>query len=78
MKVGAFEAKTHLSQLLERVRRGERITITKRGVVEAMLVPPEQEQHRRALEIGDALRALRERTKPGPETIQQLRDEGRR
>lgn len=29
--VGSFEAKTHLPQLLERVFRGERITITKHG-----------------------------------------------
>jgi hypothetical protein len=30
--VGAYEAKTHLTQLLERVAKGERITITKHGV----------------------------------------------
>jgi prevent-host-death family protein len=30
--VGAYEAKTHLAQLLERVGQGERITITKHGV----------------------------------------------
>lgn len=29
--VGAFEAKTHLSELLDRVRQGEKITITTRG-----------------------------------------------
>ncbi len=37
--VGAFEAKTHLSQLLERVERGEEITITRRGKAVARLVP---------------------------------------
>ena len=31
-QVGAYEAKTHLPRLLERVRRGERIVITKHGV----------------------------------------------
>jgi len=30
--VGAYEAKTHLPKLLERVLKGERITITKHGV----------------------------------------------
>ena len=40
VQVGAYEAKTHLPQLLERVRNGERITITKHGVPVAMLVPP--------------------------------------
>ena len=31
--VGAFEAKTHFAQLLQRVERGEEITITRRGKV---------------------------------------------
>lgn len=33
------EAKTHLSRLLERVQRGETITIAKAGTPVAMLVP---------------------------------------
>lgn len=38
--VGAYEAKTQLSKLLERVMKGERITITKHGVPVAVLQPP--------------------------------------
>ena len=37
--IGAFEAKTHLSTLLERVSKGEKITITRHGTPAAMLVP---------------------------------------
>lgn len=37
--VGAFEAKTHLSELLTRVESGEQITITKHGRPVARLVP---------------------------------------
>ena len=37
--VGSFEAKTHLSQLLERVAHGEEFTITKHGKPVARLVP---------------------------------------
>jgi prevent-host-death family protein len=37
--VGAFEAKTPFPQLLQRVERGEEITITRRGKVVAGLVP---------------------------------------
>jgi prevent-host-death family protein len=37
--VGAYEAKTHLSGLIDRVMRGERITIARHGVPVAMLVP---------------------------------------
>ena len=39
MEVGSYEAKTHLSKLLERVRRGEKITITRRGKPIAELRP---------------------------------------
>ena len=37
--VGAYEAKTHLSKLLEKVEAGEEITITKHGSPVARLVP---------------------------------------
>ena len=40
-RVGAYEAKTQLSKLLERVMKGERITITKHGVPVAILQPPD-------------------------------------
>ncbi|MBI1941683.1 MAG: type II toxin-antitoxin system prevent-host-death family antitoxin [Acidobacteria bacterium] len=41
VKVGSYQAKTHLPRLLKRVARGERITITRHGVPVAMLVPVE-------------------------------------
>lgn len=37
--IGAFDAKTHLSQLLERVSKGESFEITRRGRPIARLVP---------------------------------------
>lgn len=40
--VGAFEAKTHFSRLLERVESGEEITITRRGEPVAKLVPADR------------------------------------
>jgi len=40
--IGAFEAKTHLSSLLDLVARGEKITISRHGVPAAMLVPVER------------------------------------
>ena len=42
IEVGAFEAKTHLSSLLDKVRLGEKVVITKRGKAVARLVPAEQ------------------------------------
>jgi prevent-host-death family protein len=41
--VGAYEAKTHLSKLLEKVEAGEEITITKHGAPVAKLVPVTKE-----------------------------------
>ena len=38
-KVGLFEAKQKLSELVERARDGERIGITRRGELAAVLVP---------------------------------------
>lgn len=37
--IGAFEAKTHFSALLEKVERGEEIIITKHGKAVAKLSP---------------------------------------
>jgi prevent-host-death family protein len=41
--VGAYEAKTHLSELLEKVEAGAEITITKHGAPVAKLVPVKKE-----------------------------------
>ncbi len=52
-KVGAYEAKTHLPKLLERVKKGERFVITKHGQPVAELVPvsgSEPERTKRAID----------------------------
>jgi prevent-host-death family protein len=41
--IGAYAAKTHLSELLEKVEAGEEITITKHGAPVAKLVPLKKE-----------------------------------
>jgi prevent-host-death family protein len=79
MEIGAFEAKTHLSSLLDRVEKGERITITRHGVPAAMLVPvAEQGQKLSHQEIVEGLRALRKRVKPGKLSVREMVNEGRR
>lgn len=76
---GAYEAKTHLSALLDRVEKGERIAITRHGRVVALLVPP---QGARRHTVGEVVRALKEFRcgRPlGPGlTVRDLVDEGRR
>ena len=44
--IGAYEAKTHLPQLLERVARGEHLTITRHGKPVAQLIPVTAERER--------------------------------
>ena len=76
--VGAFEAKTFLSALLNRVSKGERITITKRGVPVAMLVPvPSSPKRDRTEVIQQLLEFGKGRSLKGL-TIRDLIEEGRR
>jgi prevent-host-death family protein len=74
--VGAFEAKTHLSELLD---KGETITITRHGIPVAMLVPvrhtKKQLTHK---EIVEGMRALRKRIKPGSMSVREMVEEERR
>jgi prevent-host-death family protein len=77
--VGAFEAKTHLSDLLDRVARGEKITITRHGVPAALLVPVEEKKAKLShQEVVEGMRALRKRVKPGKKTVREMVAEGRR
>lgn len=56
--IGAYEAKTHFAELLDRVERGERVTITRHGTPVAVLQPPAQ-PGRSVPEIIEAMRTLR-------------------
>ena len=77
--IGAFEAKTHLSELLDLVAKGERVRITRRGTPVAMLVPLVDEPSLTASEAAAALRELRSDTTLGPDvSLRELIDEGRR
>ena len=77
--VGAFEAKTHLEALLERISKGEKITITRHGVPAAMLIPIGGTQPKLShKEIVEGLRALRKRVKPGHMSVREMVAEGRR
>ena len=55
---GAFEAKTHFSQLLENVMHGEKLIITKHGVKVAMLIPFVQNEEK-SDPVQDAIRAIK-------------------
>jgi prevent-host-death family protein len=76
--VGAFEAKTHLNELLQRASKGETIRITRRGVPMAKLVPPDDGEKEDARNLVEAIRQLRKGTTLGNITIRELIDDGRR
>ncbi|MGH9899843.1 MAG: type II toxin-antitoxin system Phd/YefM family antitoxin [Pyrinomonadaceae bacterium] len=77
--VGAFEAKTHLSNLLDRVSKGEIITITRHGIPAARLVPiGETVKKLTHKEIVEGMRALRKRIKPDGMSVREMVEEGRR
>ena len=59
--VGVYEAKTHLARLVERVRQGESLTITRHGLPVARLVPVPEDTRVRALQAANRIRGLRER-----------------
>jgi prevent-host-death family protein len=58
--IGAYEAKTHLGQLLERVEKGERFVITRHGRPVAELVPAEGRQRLTVRQQVAELNVLRE------------------
>lgn len=58
--VGTLEAKNRLSELLDRVEKGERVQITRHGKVVATLMGAEEERQKRSLKAIEELRALRE------------------
>jgi len=78
--VGTFHAKTHFSQLLERVAKGEEITITKHDHPVARLVPADRPSHEHVAAIFRRMDALRQSLpKPkGKESLKDLINEGRR
>ena len=76
--VGAFEAETHLSSLLERVAEGEEVVITKHGKPVAQLVGVAQIERERVNQAFEKLKLLRKQTTLGGLSWQALREAGRR
>ncbi len=77
--MGAYEAKTHFAELLERVAGGEEVTITRHGVPVARVVPvaqlPSVDERRKAIA---AIKSLAQQNDLGGLKIKDLIAEGRR
>jgi len=76
MEIGAFEAKTRFSELIEAVRGGREILVTKRGEPMARIVPVGDRKDAIARLLRE-FEVVRAGARPGP-AIRELKEEGRR
>lgn len=77
--VGAYEAKTRLSELLEKVEQGQEIVITKHGAAVARLVPvKKQTSERERLAAIERIQSLAAGLTLGGLNLKDLIAEGRR
>ena len=77
--VGTFEAKTHFSALLDRVARGEEVTITRHGKAVARLVPATADGDERLAGTVARLKSFRRGRRLGQGlSVKALIDQGRR
>ena len=78
-QIGAFEAKTHFSQIIEKVGQGEDFIVTKRGKPVAKIIPFKQEAKMTFKEAVEQLKEFRKtyRGKPGSFNIREAIEEGR-
>ena len=79
-QIGAFEAKTHFSQILEKAESGEDFVITKRGKPVAKIIPFEKKPEMTFKEAVEKLTEFRKlyRGEPGSFNIREAIEEGRR
>ena len=79
--MGFYEARTHLSELLDDVAKGKKVLITRRGKPAALIGPPPKQRQRHVRQVVQEMLAFRDRegtTLGGHVTIRELIDEGRR
>lgn len=77
--IGFYEARTHLSELLDQVARGKKVLITRRGKPAALLVPPPQEAACDLKQVVEQMKALRRGNRLGEDlSLRDLIEEGRR
>jgi len=79
-QIGAFEAKTHFSQIIEKAEKGEDFIITRRGKPVAKIIPFKQEPEMTRAEAMTQLAEMRKlyRGKPGSFNVREAVEEGRR
>jgi prevent-host-death family protein len=79
-QIGAFEAKTRFSQIIDKAEQGEDFIITKRGRAVAKIIPFEKKPEMTFKEAVEQLKQMRKlyRGKPGSFNIREAIEDGRR
>jgi prevent-host-death family protein len=77
-RVGIYDAKAHLSEIVERVESGAEVVITRRGKAVARIVPMKATAKDSRTAAAKRIRQLREKWAIGRVSIRKLIDEGRR
>jgi prevent-host-death family protein len=77
-RVGVYEAKTKLPQLLDEVARGRRVTITRHGTPVALLVPAGAHGTKPVGDVIAALLAFGRGRRLGRLSLRTLIEQGRR
>ena len=77
-EVGAYQAKTHLPELLNRVAQGEQIVITRHGVPVAKLVPVQEKPQKDLRRLIAEIIEFRKGQTLGGLSVRELIEEGRR
>jgi prevent-host-death family protein len=79
-QIGAFEAKTHFSQILDKVEHGGDFVITKRGKPVAKIIPFQKEPEMTRQEAFEKIKELRKnyRGEPGSFNIREAIEDGRK
>ena len=77
-KIGAFEAKTHLPQLLQRVQAGERFIITRHHRPVAELIPFQPHDSDRVRAAIAGLKAFQETHSLDGLSVRRMIEEGRK
>jgi prevent-host-death family protein len=78
-KIGMFEAKTHLPQIIHSVQQGQEICLTNRGKEVAYIISVDTYYHRKQADALQQLKDLKKRAPIGNITqVLAMRDEGRK
>ncbi len=77
-RVGIYDAKAHLSEIVERVESGSEVIITRRGKAVARIVPMQTPTKDRRTLAAKRIRELRAKWAISSVSIRKLIDAGRR